>query len=68
MRQMRDNAPDRASGSRTSSRAIIALATNATLYEPLRTGARATAEALTWDRELDRLDVSYREVYASRTT
>ena len=30
----------------------------------LARGARATAEALSWDRELDRLDASYREVIA----
>jgi glycosyltransferase involved in cell wall biosynthesis len=31
----------------------------------LAAGARATAEALSWDRELDRLDASYREVVSA---
>ena len=32
----------------------------------LGAGARRTAEALTWERELDRLDVSYRELIRDR--
>ncbi len=32
------------------------------LLARLRTGARATAESRSWERELDRLDASYREV------
>jgi glycosyltransferase involved in cell wall biosynthesis len=43
-------------------KAMAALATDRLRVRRLATGARATAEALTWDAELDRLDVSYREV------
>jgi phosphatidylinositol alpha 1,6-mannosyltransferase len=42
--------------------AMIALATNPSRARALAHAARATAEALSWDRELDRLDTSYREV------
>jgi glycosyltransferase involved in cell wall biosynthesis len=44
--------------------AMAALATDRTLAHRLAAGARATAEALSWDHELDRLDASYREVCA----
>jgi glycosyltransferase involved in cell wall biosynthesis len=43
-------------------KAMVALATNRARTKRLGAGARATAETLTWDAELDRLDVSYREV------
>ena len=42
--------------------AIIRLAQSPRLRRQLALGARQTAEALSWDRELDRLDHSYREV------
>ena len=42
--------------------AMVKLAENWTLTQRLSRGARRTAEALTWERELDRLDQSYREV------
>lgn len=44
--------------------AIITLAFERDKRRTLGTAARATAEALSWDRELDRLDASYREVLA----
>jgi len=44
------------------SEAIARLAQQPSLRRELGAGARRTAEALSWDRELDRLDVSYREV------
>ena len=42
--------------------AMVALATDPARTRRLGIGARSTAEALTWDSELDRLDVSYQEV------
>jgi glycosyltransferase involved in cell wall biosynthesis len=42
--------------------AMVALATDPERARRLGEGARRTAEALSWDHELDRLDVSYREV------
>jgi phosphatidylinositol alpha 1,6-mannosyltransferase len=42
--------------------AMVALATDPARVRALSANARATAEALSWDRELDRLDASYREV------
>lgn len=42
--------------------AMVRLATDDTLYARLSRGALATARALTWDAELDRLDRTYREV------
>ena len=44
--------------------AMLRLVTDRTLNLTLRDGARRTAETLTWTRELDRLDLSYREVCA----
>jgi glycosyltransferase involved in cell wall biosynthesis len=44
--------------------AMVALATDAQRRRRLSAGARATAEGLTWDAELDRLDASYRQVCA----
>ncbi len=46
-------------------RAIARLAVDGDLCTRLGTGARRTAERLTWERELDRLDASYREVLAA---
>jgi phosphatidylinositol alpha 1,6-mannosyltransferase len=43
-------------------RAMVALATEPELTRRLAQGARLTAEALTWEREMERLDRSYREV------
>jgi phosphatidylinositol alpha 1,6-mannosyltransferase len=43
-------------------RAMAGLARDRERVRRLGAGARATAEALTWDAELDRLDASYREV------
>jgi phosphatidylinositol alpha 1,6-mannosyltransferase len=45
-------------------RAMVRLAEDWGLTQRLARGARRTAEALTWERELDRLDLSYREVCA----
>ena len=45
--------------------AIARLAVDRDLYARLAAGARRTAERLTWDHELDRLDASYREVLAA---
>jgi glycosyltransferase involved in cell wall biosynthesis len=43
-------------------RGMALLASEFELTRRLARGARRTAEALSWDLELDRLDVSYREV------
>ncbi|HEY8197337.1 MAG TPA: glycosyltransferase family 1 protein [Gemmatimonadales bacterium] len=43
-------------------RAMVRLAEDWRLTHRLGQGARRTAEALTWERELNRLDSSYREV------
>jgi phosphatidylinositol alpha 1,6-mannosyltransferase len=48
-------------------RAMVALAGDYPLARRLSRGARRTAEGLSWDRELDRLDKSYREVCAGRS-
>ena len=45
-------------------RAMVLLASEFELTRRLARGARRTAEALSWERELDRLDASYREVCA----
>ena len=42
--------------------AMVRLATDGALSVKLRTGARRTAEALTWSAELYRLDASYRQL------
>jgi phosphatidylinositol alpha 1,6-mannosyltransferase len=42
--------------------AMVRVATNPDLRQRLAQGARKTAEALTWELEIDRLDASYREV------
>jgi glycosyltransferase involved in cell wall biosynthesis len=44
--------------------AMLALADDPARMRRLALGARATAVTLGWDRELDRLDASYREVVA----
>ncbi len=44
--------------------AMVALATDSARCRALAQGARATADALSWRHELDRLDASYREVCA----
>jgi phosphatidylinositol alpha 1,6-mannosyltransferase len=46
-------------------RAMVRLAEDWGLTQRLARGARRTAEALTWERELDRLDLIYREVCAA---
>jgi glycosyltransferase involved in cell wall biosynthesis len=51
-----------ANDARAMADAMIALASNPTRARALALAARATAEALSWDHELDRLDTSYREV------
>jgi phosphatidylinositol alpha 1,6-mannosyltransferase len=43
-------------------RSMVRLAGEWWLTQQLARGARQTAEALTWEREIDRLDQSYREV------
>jgi glycosyltransferase involved in cell wall biosynthesis len=45
--------------------AMVRLAWDGALARRLGHGARCTAEALTWKREIERLDLSYREVYAA---
>jgi phosphatidylinositol alpha 1,6-mannosyltransferase len=47
-------------------RSMVALAGDYALTRRLARGARRTAEGLTWDREMDRLDQSYREVCEGR--
>jgi glycosyltransferase involved in cell wall biosynthesis len=42
--------------------AMVRLVTDGALSVRLRTGARRTAESLSWSVELDRLDASYREL------
>jgi glycosyltransferase involved in cell wall biosynthesis len=42
--------------------AMARLASDKALAQRLSRGARATAEELTWEREMERLDRSYREV------
>ena len=44
--------------------AMVRMATDSALRERLAVAARATAEGLSWESELDRLDASYREVLA----
>jgi glycosyltransferase involved in cell wall biosynthesis len=46
-------------------RAMVRIAMNPALRSALSHGARRTAEALSWEGELDRLCVSYREVRAT---
>jgi len=43
-------------------RAIVTMVLDRPMRHRLSGAARATAEALSWERELDRLDASYREV------
>lgn len=43
-------------------RAIVALTLDAAFRRRLASEARATAVELDWERELDRLDDSYREI------
>jgi glycosyltransferase involved in cell wall biosynthesis len=43
-------------------RAMVLLAGEYELTRRLSRAARRTAESLSWERELDRLDASYREV------
>jgi phosphatidylinositol alpha 1,6-mannosyltransferase len=45
-------------------RAMVTLATEWEFRQHLARGARRTAEGLSWETELDRLDLSYREVCA----
>ncbi len=47
-------------------RGILSLVRSPALVRRLGAGARATAEAMSWELELDRLDVSYREVCESK--
>jgi glycosyltransferase involved in cell wall biosynthesis len=47
-------------------RSMVALAGDYNLRRRLARGARRTAEGLGWDREMDRLDESYREVCEGR--
>ena len=42
--------------------AMVALALDRPCVKRLATGARETAERLSWESELDRLDAAYREV------
>ena len=47
--------------------AMVKLAEDWALTQRLSRGARRTGEGLTWERELDRLDLSYREVCEAAT-
>jgi glycosyltransferase involved in cell wall biosynthesis len=47
-------------------KAMVALVSDPALARRLSEGARRTAEGLSWDHELDRLDVSYREVISRK--
>jgi glycosyltransferase involved in cell wall biosynthesis len=47
-------------------RCIVRIVLHADLRRNLALAARATAESLSWERELDRLDESYREVLDTR--
>ena len=47
--------------------AMVKLAEDWALTQRLSRGARRTGEGLTWERELDRLDLSYREVCEATT-
>ena len=49
-------------------RAMVQLATDASLARRLGRGARSTAEGLTWEREMELLDRSYREVCEAGVT
>lgn len=46
----------------TMAEALVALARDHELVTALAEGARRTAEAMSWEAELDRLDASYREL------
>jgi phosphatidylinositol alpha 1,6-mannosyltransferase len=50
---------------RAMAAAMVTIASNRAQTCRLAAGARATAEALSWERELDRLDASYREVVSA---
>jgi glycosyltransferase involved in cell wall biosynthesis len=56
-----------AADARAMADAMVSLATDPTRQRALSLGARATAEALGWDLELDRLDASYRDVVGGVT-
>jgi glycosyltransferase involved in cell wall biosynthesis len=47
--------------------AMVRMATEWGLSRRLARGARQTVEALSWDKEIERLDRSYREVVAGAT-
>jgi phosphatidylinositol alpha 1,6-mannosyltransferase len=49
-------------------RAMIRLTGDWALSQRLATGARRTAERLSWNREMERLDLSYQEICAGGTT
>ena len=46
----------------TMAESMVRLASDAALARRLSRGARGTAEELSWEREMERLDLSYREV------
>jgi phosphatidylinositol alpha 1,6-mannosyltransferase len=61
-----ENGLEVAAGSASDmARAMVRIAMDPTLRGTLALGARRTAEGLSWQGELDRLDVSYREVCAA---
>lgn len=49
-------------------RAMVELATNPDLRRQLSAGARRTAESLSWEAELDRLDDCYRTIIGAKAT
>lgn len=49
---------------REMAHAMVRLVMNPVLRDDLACGARKTAEGLNWEGELDRLDASYREIFA----
>ncbi|MDQ3672827.1 MAG: glycosyltransferase family 1 protein [Gemmatimonadota bacterium] len=57
-----------ASDVRQMAHAMVRLAMDPKLRDQLALGARRTAEGLDWEGELDRLDVSYREVCVIHAT
>jgi glycosyltransferase involved in cell wall biosynthesis len=47
---------------------MVKLASDGSLARRLARGARLTAEELSWDREIARLDLSYREICGAAPT
>jgi glycosyltransferase involved in cell wall biosynthesis len=67
LRDGRNGMPCREGDIEGMARAMVTLATEWEFRQHLAWGARRTAESLSWETELDRLDLSYREVCARAT-